>query len=227
MKIYKHLPNLLTLLNAAFGFLAIVELFGEQSLTKLGLLFGLGLLMDVADGAVARALKVSSELGTQLDSLADVISFGLFPAALLYHLFIADWPVLALILSCATTSSAVLRLAKFNLKTDHVPGFFAGMPTPAFAALAFILFIIQFSGADDFSNHFLPLIVSFYLVFLLNSQIKFLNFKPKQFNSKTLSTRIVFVLSFVTILVYPTFISLVIILLLYHIISAIAYRIEL
>jgi CDP-diacylglycerol--serine O-phosphatidyltransferase len=227
MKIYKHLPNLLTLLNAAFGFLAIVELFGEQSLIKLSLLFGLGLLMDVADGAVARLLKVSSELGTQLDSLADVISFGLFPASLLYHLFIEDWPIAALILSCATISSAVLRLAKFNLKTDHIPGFFTGMPTPAFAALAFILFVIQQSGSDDFSSHYFPIIVGFYLVFLLNSKVKFLNFKPKQFNSKTLSTRIIFVLSFVVILLYPSFISLVIILLLYHILSAIAYRIEL
>lgn len=227
MKIYKHLPNLLTLLNAAFGFLAIAELFGEQSIVKLCIYFGLGLLMDVADGAVARLLKVSSELGTQLDSLADVISFGLFPAALLYHIFIADWPVLGLMLSCATISSAVLRLAKFNLKTDHIPGFFTGMPTPAFAALAFILFAIQFSGADNFSDQYFPLAIGFYLVFLLNSKVKFLNFKPKQFNFKTLSTRIAFVLSFIAILLYPSFISLVIILLLYHILSAIAYRIEL
>lgn len=227
MKIYKHIPNTLTLLNAAFGFLAIVELFGDQTIWKLCLFFGLGLLMDVADGAVARLLKVSSELGTQLDSLADVISFGLFPAALLYHLFMNDWPVISLILSCATISAAVLRLAMFNLKTDHVPGFFTGMPTPAFAALAFILFLTQESGSDVFSSHYLPLVVCFYLVFLLNSKIKFLNFKPKQFNFKTLSIRLMFILSFVIILVYPTFVSLVIILLLYHILSAIAYRIEL
>lgn len=227
MKFYRHIPNAFTLLNAAFGFLAIAELFGDQNPGKLSLYFALGLLCDVFDGAVARLLKVSSPLGTQLDSLADVISFGLFPSALLYQIFFPVWGTAALALSCICLAACVYRLAQFNLRTSHIPGFFEGLPTPAFAALCYLLYIIHIGNVDNFAGEWYALLLAFYLAFLLNSRIKFLNFKPNVFSVKTLVPRIAFLLCFILILLYPTVISLVIILLLYHILSAIAYRIEL
>lgn len=152
----KHIPNIFTLLNLFFGCLAIVSILqngisiqftplGDQfidlpeSIWMASLFIGLAALIDFLDGFVARALGASSELGKQLDSLADVVSFGVAPGMILYQFLRLAWAkepagidvswwVLApaFVLPCA----AAYRLATFNLDNRQQYGFI-GMPTPA------------------------------------------------------------------------------------------------
>ena len=122
----KKIPNSITLLNAACGILAI--LFDNPILGSYLILTAM--LLDTVDGLVARALNVKSDLGKQLDSLADLISFGVAPAFLYYSLF-SDLE--ALLASIFYTLSALYRLAKFNT-ADYMKDF-NGLPTPAAAGI--------------------------------------------------------------------------------------------
>ena len=79
----KHIPNTLTLLNLFCGCSALIALFNAQHVYVFWFI-GIGLIADVLDGAVARLLQVSSPMGKELDSLADMVSFAVVPAAVLY-----------------------------------------------------------------------------------------------------------------------------------------------
>lgn len=147
----KQIPNLFTLLNLVFGCLAIIFVFRSDGNDILGL-SGISLIyagtfifasavVDFLDGFVARLFKATSEMGAQLDSLADAVSFGVAPGMILYKLIetltlpgqeaaqsgFINWPAIpALLIPCA----AVWRLAKFNLDTEQAY-YFKGLPSPA------------------------------------------------------------------------------------------------
>ncbi len=124
-KIVKSIPNTITCLNIASGSVAIALAFA-------GNVFGASLaiiaaaLFDFLDGAAARALKAYSPIGAELDSLCDVVSFGVAPAALVYTLLPAPASYFAL----AIPVCGALRLARFNVETSKVEGFI-GLPIPA------------------------------------------------------------------------------------------------
>lgn len=135
----KHLPNVLTMINLLAGCLSIVMSFRGQPETA-AYLIGAAAILDFLDGAAARLLRAYSDLGKQLDSLADLVSFGVAPAAILFHYMESAmggagnipsmWPTTAFLL----TVFAALRLAKFNTdpgQSEH----FTGLPTPAAALL--------------------------------------------------------------------------------------------
>ncbi len=159
--IMKQIPNIFTLLNLFFGCIAIVYALQTnniiiytndeftssfnipEKLAFAALFLYLSALVDFLDGFVARAFKVCTEMGKQLDSLADVVSFGVAPGVILFQLLrmslLRDengldasmgWLLPAFILSCA----AAYRLAKFNLDTAQRFGF-KGVPTPAVGLL--------------------------------------------------------------------------------------------
>jgi len=119
-----RIPNTITLCNAICGMLAI--LLGNPEVGAYLIL--IAMILDLADGLVARALNVKSDLGKQLDSLADLISFGVAPGYLFYHLF-SDTE--ALLASVFYVLSALFRLAKFN--TMEYMKDFNGLPSPAAA----------------------------------------------------------------------------------------------
>ncbi|MEL7375383.1 MAG: CDP-alcohol phosphatidyltransferase family protein [Bacteroidota bacterium] len=134
------LPNLITLLNLFCGCTAAVLLFnGEWSSAALALLAGLG--ADFLDGLVARALGVSNPLGKELDSLADMVSFGFLPGLIYYHLLYfrgsdtlpvgghAGFDYLSLF-GFVVTLFAAIRLAKFNIDERQSSGFI-GLATPS------------------------------------------------------------------------------------------------
>jgi CDP-diacylglycerol--serine O-phosphatidyltransferase len=140
MSIKKQIPNALTLGNLLCGVLAIIILIQldldqglRANLMNVFFLIGLALVLDFLDGMVARLLGVSGPLGKELDSLADVVSFGVFPALLLWKTGtlllsgeMAYWALSGLFIA----PFAAYRLAKFNLDTR--PGdVFYGLPTPA------------------------------------------------------------------------------------------------
>jgi len=147
----KHIPNAITLLNLFSGSIALVYAL-EGSLTTAGLFIALAALFDFLDGFVARMLKVASPIGKDLDSLADIVSFGVVPGAIFYvllvdsmHDFVVSKTTL-LILPFAgfiITLFSALRLAKFNTDSRQEDAFY-GLPTPANALLiACFPFILQ------------------------------------------------------------------------------------
>ncbi|MFO7670907.1 MAG: CDP-alcohol phosphatidyltransferase family protein [Bacteroidales bacterium] len=139
----KHLPNLFTLLNLSCGVVAIVLTLEGQWHWSVYLLL-IAALFDFLDGMTARLLKATSEIGKQLDSLADMVTFGLLPAIFIYSIFrqqfvLADavlyprslqWLILLSVIMVPVLSA--IRLARFNLE-ERGATFFIGLPTPAHA----------------------------------------------------------------------------------------------
>ncbi len=150
----KHLPNAVTCLNLFFGCLALTNIFAGQ-LELAAWFVAAAALADFADGLVARALRVSSAIGKDLDSLADMVSFGVVPGAFIYQLLtysvetggMPSWvPYVGYLVSIFSA----LRLAKFNNDTRQTTSF-VGLPTPActlvVASLPLILAYDQFGLA--------------------------------------------------------------------------------
>ncbi|HMH22903.1 MAG TPA: CDP-alcohol phosphatidyltransferase family protein [Puia sp.] len=152
----KNIPNLFTLLNLFFGCLAVIFILqngiaimtGDEGVQYVGiperigiasLFIGLAGLVDFLDGLVARLFKATSPMGKQLDSLADVVSFGVAPGMILYQLLRMsyarqsnglDTNVLLFLPALLIPCAAAYRLAKFNLDDSQQYGF-KGVPTPA------------------------------------------------------------------------------------------------
>lgn len=151
----KHLPNLITLMNLACGCLAIISLAGNRMQEAALLIFGAAVL-DFLDGMVARLLKAYSNIGKELDSLADVVSFGVVPGLILFALFqdnpdaelLSPWrgsylPYVALLVPLLSA----YRLAKFNIDTRQ-KDYFIGLPTPANALCIASMALIPFTPDD-------------------------------------------------------------------------------
>lgn len=181
--IRSFIPNTITLLNLLSGALAIVATFaGKFELATL--LIVLGAVFDFFDGFVARLLGVSSEVGKQLDSLADLITFGMAPAFMLMNVLFSLWDVdvnvysWELLIGLSPLLLGVfsgLRLAIFNVDDSQTYSF-KGLPTPANALfqVSFALLLLQNSEYAMWS-----VIVSMVIVFsaLLVSRINLLSFK--------------------------------------------------
>lgn len=146
----RHLPNALTCLNLLCGCLALTFIFRGELVTG-AYLVGAAAVADFFDGLLARALRVSSPIGKDLDSLADMVSFGVVPGALMFKLLgmaegaAASYLAFAAVLPFGAfliTIFSALRLAKFNNDTRQTTSFI-GLPTPActlvVAALPLIL----------------------------------------------------------------------------------------
>ncbi|MBK6964345.1 MAG: CDP-diacylglycerol--serine O-phosphatidyltransferase [Bacteroidales bacterium] len=148
----KHIPNSITLLNLISGSVAVILAVEGQMIPAVALV-GLAAVFDFLDGFFARLLHVKSEIGKELDSLADVISFGLTPSVILFCL-IRENPALQSTQGLAgilpysamlIAAFSALRLAKFNLDTRQSTSFL-GLPTPANAL--FIVSLALISGSQ-------------------------------------------------------------------------------
>ena len=140
----KHIPNVLTLLNLCAGFLGILLVLSGSPKLALWLLL-LAALFDFFDGTAARILKAQSALGLQLVSLADLVSFAILPAMMVFNLLDLDelffspfslkvWRFphyLSMAFVLLVPSMAALRLARFNIQEQK--SYFLGLPRPAFA----------------------------------------------------------------------------------------------
>lgn len=134
MSVLRHIPNALTCCNLLCGCLGIVGIIEEWSISTAYFVWA-ACIFDFLDGFAARALKANSPIGKELDSLADMVSFGVLPAVLMYDLMSAatsiEWlPLTAFLLAVFSA----LRLAKFNIDERQHYGFI-GVPTPATALL--------------------------------------------------------------------------------------------
>ncbi|RYG54721.1 MAG: CDP-alcohol phosphatidyltransferase, partial [Chitinophagaceae bacterium] len=157
----KLIPNLFTLLNLVFGCLAIISILQNgivlhydddgaqlvaisENLRLASVFIGAAAVIDFLDGFVARLLGATSELGKQLDSLADVVSFGVAPAMIFYQFLRMSWvseedginvQMIWLLPSILIAVAAAYRLGKFNIGEGQRFGF-RGMPTPAVGLFA-------------------------------------------------------------------------------------------
>ena len=153
MSLLRHLPNALTCCNLLCGVLGI--LFIGKGIDTVWFV-ALACVFDFLDGFVARLLKVSSPIGKELDSLADMVTFGVLPTVMMYH-YIDDerWSYVAL----AIVVCSALRLAKFNVDERQAEGFI-GVPTPA-NALFIVTFIYIFPNASPSLEITIPVILLF------------------------------------------------------------------
>ena len=210
----KQIPNLFTLTNLLFGCLAIVAVLQNgiiihvtaegselldipEKIWLASLFIGIAAVVDFLDGFVARLFKATSEMGKQLDSLADVVSFGVAPGMIIYQFlrlsFAKDpsgvdtsllWLVPAFILPCA----AAWRLARFNLDTTQTYHF-KGMPVPAVGLLVASLPMIYFYSSEQWMidlllNKWFLFGIIFFLAYFMVSNHKMisLKFSGKSFN---------------------------------------------
>jgi len=131
--IKQHIPNLITLLNLFLGCVAVIFAFSGRMEYVPYLVLGAA-AADFADGLSARLLRVSSPLGVQLDSLADMVTFGLVPGVMMFQLLQIAWggdvSLTKTLPAFMLTLFSALRLAKFNIDTRQTEGFL-GLPTPA------------------------------------------------------------------------------------------------
>ncbi|MEG6522096.1 CDP-diacylglycerol--serine O-phosphatidyltransferase [Desulfotomaculum sp. 1211_IL3151] len=134
----QHIPSLFTLGNLLFGVFALV-LALDQEYIQGGMMVLLAGVMDYLDGKVARKLNVSSEFGKELDSLSDLVSFGVAPAILAYALQLSNWGYWGLAISLAFVTCGALRLARFNVSTFS--GSFMGVPITAAGGTVALLII--------------------------------------------------------------------------------------
>ena len=187
------IPNIITLCNAFFGCLAVLSIFSGQTVW-LPWTLGICLLADFADGLAARLLKQSSLIGKELDSLADVISFGLVPGSIYYLLIckslgqeglILDEPKSFLpALGFIITAFSALRLAKFNTDSRQMVHFI-GLNTPANTIFTMGLFMSiennELGLAPFLLNTPLLIVLIALFSFLLVSEIQIFSFKFKSF----------------------------------------------
>ncbi|MDG5470886.1 CDP-diacylglycerol--serine O-phosphatidyltransferase [Jeotgalibacillus sp. ET6] len=130
--------NALTLSNLVLGgFAALYSTSGQFSLAAL--LIFIAAFMDRFDGMAARRLGIESELGRQLDSMSDLVSFGAAPALLLYHSFLYDYGVSGMVLAVFYIGCGAYRLARFNSKESSP--YFEGLPITAAGCLLALSFL--------------------------------------------------------------------------------------
>ena len=177
------LPNFITMLGLLCGVYSLVAVSNGE-LTRGAVAIILAGVFDGLDGKVARLVNGTSEFGVQLDSLADVISFGVAPAFLLYNWLFTPYKQLGLMLMFLYVACGALRLARFNVQTKKISNiFFVGMPIPAAAAIvaASVLFIKRVEMLDAPWLPITGIIFALVLGFLMVSTLPFYSFKNLSF----------------------------------------------
>ncbi len=209
MQIKKYIPNTITSLNLLCGVLSVTMAFAGD-LRAAALLIIAGAIFDFFDGFVARALHVSGEMGKELDSLADNISFGLAPAAmysvyLKWHLtgdtqtpllcLADDMPTFALVLCPLILAVfAGLRLAKFNIDKRQTENFLGLTTTATGLFTASLLWMLTDQTQDIFRTYLTPtVVIAMVMIFcaLLVSEIPMFSLKVKHMTLKGNELRII------------------------------------
>ncbi|MDN5294370.1 MAG: CDP-diacylglycerol---serine O-phosphatidyltransferase [Eubacteriales bacterium] len=158
--ISRVLPSVVTLVNLIFGVVSLVETMnGNYPMAALMVLFGM--VMDGMDGRIARKLAATSPFGKELDSLADLVSFGVAPALLVFAYRTSDLWLLGLVVSLGFTLCGAVRLARFNIL--NIRGYFVGVPITAAGSLVALMVLL-----DIFLKERVPTFVFFVLLVLLS-----------------------------------------------------------
>ncbi len=245
----KQIPNLFTLLNLIFGCLAIVVTLQNgiviqyasdgmqlvaipEEIWMASLFIGLAAVVDFLDGFVARLFKASSEMGKQLDSLADVVSFGVAPAMILYQFLRMSLAqqedglnasIIWLIPAFLLAGASAWRLAKFNLDNSQAFGF-KGMPTPAVGLLIASLPLIYWNHysqplVDIILNKWFLYGLIIFLSWLMVSNLPMMALKFKDLSIKNNLPKIILLLAAVAAALFFYWIAVPIVFIVYIILS--------
>lgn len=231
MPLFKNIPNFFTLLNLIFGCIAIVLILQVgQSIVilntesgaydpyfpeKLGwgsLFIFFAAVIDFLDGFVARLFKATSKMGEQLDSLSDMVSFGVAPGMILYQLLRLsfaqeenglDVSALALLPAFLFTAAAAWRLAKFNISTEQTNSF-KGVPTPSagllIASLPLVIWYGYFSNQIFINKWFLYGVIVL-ISYLMVSSLPLMALKFKNFSFRDNKGRFILVLLSIMVII--------------------------
>lgn len=234
MNIKKHIPNLLTLGNLCCGTIATIFAVKGDFISA-GLFVVVGILFDFLDGFVARLLKVSGELGKQLDSLADMVTSGVVPGVIMakliqnnlfYELNAFDDSFLGMsLIGLLLTLGACYRLANFNLDTRQSDSFI-GLPTPAMSLFVISLPLIQEYSDIEFvqnliGNNYFLIVVTLLLTVVMNAEISLFSLKFKDYSIRKNWIIYLFLFSSLLLIFILNYLSIPIIITLYVVLSII------
>jgi len=259
----KHLPNLLTLANLMCGCIAIAYIlsaqpfltmnppatgglpswqwvYGAQQMYLGGIFIFIAAVCDMLDGFVARALKVFSPIGADLDSLADVVSFGVAPSTILFKLLwdaqmgeknAMDVSMLGMAPAFLVACFAALRLAKFNITAATQKSYFIGMPVPAVGIIVGSFPLIMWYGSPEvqhyfsmcFRNKWAIYVIVAVLCWLMVSKVKFVKMIPPKWSLAHAWPQLVLVVCSVIMLFFLSVAAIPLAFILYIILS-IAYK---
>ncbi|MCF8364352.1 MAG: CDP-diacylglycerol--serine O-phosphatidyltransferase [Bacteroidales bacterium] len=239
MLIKKHIPNFITLLNLFSGSIAIVFAF-KGNLMLSAWFIGFAAIFDFLDGMSARLLNAKSPIGLQLDSLADVISFGLAPSFIVYQLMLQSYNApflyfndvnLMAFAAFLIPAFSALRLARFNIDENQTESFL-GLPTPAnalfFASLPLVNFQAEKEGLDTMlsflKNYWVLLGLAVSLSLLMVSSVPLFSLKLKNFRFQENQNRFILIIAAVILFVSIKFYALPLIVILYILISIIGNK---
>jgi len=188
------LPNLFTLSSVFCGFFAIVVASGNSSPRRLSqavLAVFFAVFFDMADGRVARLTRTQSAFGVQLDSLADVIAFGVAPAAIVYAWSLRALGAMGMLVAVIYVSCGAMRLARFNVLASRVSGashYFMGLPIPVAAgALTSVVMVYQ-QGLMSPPRSATPIVALVLLLsFLMISNVRYRTFKDLRLSGKAIA----------------------------------------
>ena len=212
----KHIPNSLTLLNLFCGCCGIIACLQNQYLL-VPIFIGVALVADFLDGFVARLLKVKSDLGAQLDSLADMTTFGVLPGMMFFNLIGNNFG------SCSTgygvyfpyfgfiyTLFACLRLAKFNIDTRQTVDFI-GLNTPSGAIFVlgiYMNYYFKFIEIPILYHSYSLIIIVFILAFLMVAEFIMFSLKGNPFDWKRNKMRVLLLISAIPQLIFLKWLGL-------------------
>ncbi|EHO06499.1 CDP-alcohol phosphatidyltransferase family protein [Myroides odoratimimus] len=234
----KHIPNAITLLNLLSGLIALVYAF-DDNIHMAFLWVCIGIFFDYWDGFVARILNVKSEMGLQLDSLADMVTSGVVPGLVVYKMlaniqenqeiynltpetyYMGVVPYLGFII----TLGAAYRLAKFNIDTRQTDSFI-GLPTPGNALFILsIPMIISTTKSEEIisllSNPYLLVVISILSAIIMNAELPLFSLKIKPNNLGAYKLQIGFMLLSLVLLATLLYLAIPIIILVYILLSII------
>ena len=230
MTIQKHIPNAITLMNLFCGCIAVV--FALNNDFEMAFYWvSLGIFLDFFDGFFARLFQVSSPLGLQLDSLADMVTSGVVPGIVMYQLMgssssfpqwgwsMEPWPFLGFLI----TLGSCYRLANFNIDTRQTDSFI-GLPTPANALFILSLpLVLQHSDSmlvlELLTNPWVLVIITLLSVYMLNAEIPLFSLKIKKFSWKGNALQIGFLISSLLLLVFFQYAGIPLVIVFYVLLS--------
>ncbi len=189
------LPNLFTLSSVLCGYNAILILSDQPTsddFYRAALLIVFALFFDGIDGRVARLTKTQSAIGVQLDSLADVISFGVAPAILVYHWSLAELETAGMFIGFLYVAAGAVRLARFNVSStgddgqpEHPGKYTQGLPIPAAAGILISIVVANtLTGKLPFTPYVISALVLALSIFMV-SAMPFRSFKDLRLNLRT------------------------------------------
>lgn len=216
----KHIPNILTLANLLTGCIGIVLLL-EGSAFEAAYFVWIACVFDFFDGFAARWLKVTSPLGKELDSLADMVSFGVLPSVVMYSLLLSAFPGTVIpFFAFLLAAFSALRLAIFNLDASQSHSF-RGLPTPANAIFLSSLPMLPIDWA---AFGWLSLVIVVVFSWLLVSPIRLFSLKFRNFTWQSNKFRFTFLTLGVLLLVILGVIAIPVLILLYIVLSLVSRK---